>query len=80
MSSKEIELAWLVKKTHRDADLLRRAETYFIERHYLWSSGVIASFQDLLERKRDQLHYEHSRIEKLGWQIASGRDSHKSDI
>ena len=80
MSSREGELALLVEKTHRDADLIQACEEYYQEHHKDWSPGLAATFRDFLERKKDQYLYELSRVEKLGWLIASGREHRKMDI
>lgn len=80
MSSREVELAWLVRKVQRDAEFIKRLRAYYDERHHLWSPGMDASFRDYIERKTDQYLYEFSRIEKLGMLIASGRENVKLDI
>jgi hypothetical protein len=80
MSSREIELAWLIHRIHHSEALIARAYQYFYDYNHLWSKGVSSYFLDMLERKKDQLYYEKHRAEKLGWLIAGGRDAMKMDI
>lgn len=64
------ELALLLSKIHADEDLIARAEAYFRDCRHRWSDGVVAHFEIFLERKRDQIHYEKHRADKMGWAIA----------
>lgn len=80
MDSRERELMWLIDKINHSRSLIERADAYYEEYHHQWSDNVGAYFLDLLERKRDQLDYEEHRAERLGWLIASGRDTPKHDI
>lgn len=74
------ELIRLLEKVAADEDLIWRAEKYYEQYHHLWSDGVFSYFNDLLERKRDQLEYEKDRIERLGMAIAADRDKQVPDI
>lgn len=74
------ELILLLDKIAEDEDLINRAEEYFIQYHRLWSGDVAAYFEDMLERKRDQLYYEKDRLEKMGQAIATDRDRPMPDI
>jgi hypothetical protein len=80
MYTRELEMVWLIDKIRNAKSVLESAEAYYEERHQQWAPGVAASFMDMLEKKRDMLEYEEHRAEKLGWLIASGRDTLKLDI
>jgi hypothetical protein len=80
MSSREVELAWLVSKVQRDAEFIERLREYYNSNSPRWSAGMEAAFRDYIERKTDQYLYEYSRMEKLGFLIASGREHIKLDI
>ena len=70
------ELSVLLTKVTSSEDLVHRAEAYR-EQHcdqWYWSDSFSGSFQDWLERKREQIDYEWHRIDHLGHQIAAIRN------
>lgn len=74
MTQQERELVWLTKKVKADEDLIEKAEEYFDENQHRWSRGVLYSFMNMLERKKDQLYYEQHRLEMLAWKIVEARE------
>lgn len=85
MSTREVELAWLIRKIVHTENLLAELHEFFYEHTiydegYLWSNEFSAYFHDMLERKREQLQYEKHRAERLGMLIATGREAPKLDI
>lgn len=71
MSTREVELVWLLERIRNTEEFLARAYDHFYSVNSQWSKGVAACFLDFLERKKDQLDYEKYRAEKLGWVIAA---------
>lgn len=78
LTHQERELVWLTKKVKVDEDLIERAEAYFDEHQHLWSRGVLYSFLNLLERKKDQLYYEQHQLEMLAWRIVENRENNQT--
>lgn len=70
----------LLNKVIESEDLVQRAEQYYDEQGHTWSPGLAAYFRDLLERKKDQIHYEWYRVNKMGMEIASKEARSISDI
>lgn len=64
------ELQRLQTKILASEDFVARVEEYFSQNKHRWSDEVIMGFEIYLERKRDQIYYEHSLAEKLAWKIA----------
>jgi hypothetical protein len=69
LSHLEQELAWLTEKVRRDKDLIERAEAFFDDHQYDWSRGVMNLFLITIEKMKDQLYFEESRLEILAWKI-----------
>lgn len=74
------ELAMLLDKIEVDEDLIERLELFYAERLEDWSDEFIAHFEKFLERKREQLYFEQTRAERLGWRIALEHDPDGLDI
>ena len=53
----------------RDKDLIARAEAFFDDHQYDWSRGVMNLFLITIEKMKDQLYFEESRLEILAWKI-----------
>jgi hypothetical protein len=68
------ELTDLLKRIHEAEDLVDRAEVFFAEKSREWSDGVVITFEKFLERKRDQIYFEQSLAEQMGWRIALERE------
>lgn len=75
----ETELVWLTRKVKRDKALIARAQTFFDDKQYDWPRGVMNLFLIMIEKMRDQLYFEESRLEKLAWQIVEAREG-RSEI
>lgn len=67
------ELVRLLEKTAEDSHLISKADLYFEDHKHLWSREVRAAFLDLLERKKDRLHYECHRARRIGLAIGTDR-------
>lgn len=68
------EISRLLHRVKESEDVLYKAELYYQEHYYEFSKEFAAYFQDMLERKRDQIEYEYYRIKRMGEAIASGRN------
>lgn len=75
MNQQEQELVWLARKVEADEDLIMRLELYMEDHQRFWSKEVTFDFAEMLFKKRDQLHYEEHRLEKLAWKIAEEREN-----
>lgn len=75
MSKLETEVVWLGRRVQEREDLVKRLETYFKERQLNWSRGVMEYFIEQLEKMKDQLYFESSRLEKVAWKIHEERES-----
>lgn len=75
----EEQLVWLTKKVRRDKALIERAQTFFDDKQYDWSRGVLNLFLITIEKMRDQLYYEEHRLELLAWKIVEAREG-RTDI
>jgi hypothetical protein len=67
------ELSHLLHRIARSESLVERAEAYYAEKQPSMSPKLEPYFLDWLERKRDQIEYEWSRVDKLGREIHAGR-------
>lgn len=67
------ELALLLEKVRVAEDLIQRAEVFLYTRKDQWAPVLVANFEDMLERKRDQLDYEWHLVKKMGMKIATDR-------
>lgn len=67
------ELTHLLHRISRSESLVKRAEVYYDEKQLSMSPKLEPYFLDWLERKRDQIEYEWSRVDKLGREIHAAR-------
>lgn len=60
------EVSRLLEKVQTSERTVHRAEAFYLIHRDEWREEIAASFMDILERKKDQIHYEWDRIGRLG--------------
>lgn len=60
------EVSRLLAKVQASEQLVTRLEAFYLIHRDEWREEIAAYFLDIIERKKDQIHYEWDRIGRMG--------------